>query len=40
MPAGYRMRGDWTAGCIALTDAQIEELWAHATIGTVVDIRP
>lgn len=40
MPAGYRMRGDWTAGCIALTNAQIEEVWAHAAIGTVVDIRP
>jgi murein L,D-transpeptidase YafK len=40
MPAGFKMRGDWTAGCIALTNSQVEELRAHAGIGTVVSIRP
>jgi murein L,D-transpeptidase YafK len=40
LPAGYRMRGDWTAGCIAQTNAQNEELWAHTGIGTLVEIRP
>jgi murein L,D-transpeptidase YafK len=31
---------DWTAGCIALADADIEELWRIARIGTEVEIRP
>jgi len=31
---------DWTAGCIAVTNAQIEEIWARVKIGTVVEIRP
>jgi len=37
-----RARGtrDWTAGCIALTDAQIEEIHAATKLGTPVDIRP
>lgn len=32
-------RGDWTAGCIAVTNAEIEELWAAIDIGTAVEIR-
>lgn len=35
-----RMRGDWTDGCIALTNAQIEELWRIVPDGTPIDIRP
>lgn len=35
-----RIKRDWTAGCIAVTDAQIEELFAHTAIGTEVEIRP
>lgn len=31
---------DWTAGCIALTDEEIEELWRVTPDGTVVEIRP
>jgi len=31
---------DWTAGCIAVTNAQIEEIWARVKVGTVVEIRP
>ena len=31
---------DWTAGCIAVTNAEIEEIWARVKVGTVVDIRP
>lgn len=34
------LRRDWTAGCIAVTDAEIEELWAAAANGTTVEIRP
>ena len=30
--------GDWTAGCIALTNEGIEEIWAISKIGTKVDI--
>ncbi len=31
---------DWTAGCIAVSDAAIEELWRVAPMGTVVEITP
>ncbi|MTH62727.1 L,D-transpeptidase family protein [Paracoccus shanxieyensis] len=40
IPAGYRVKGDWTEGCIAVTDAEIEEIFALARIGTEVEIRP
>ncbi|HEY4281515.1 MAG TPA: L,D-transpeptidase family protein [Chthoniobacterales bacterium] len=31
---------DWTAGCIALTDPEIEELWQIVPDGTPIEIRP
>jgi murein L,D-transpeptidase YafK len=31
---------DWTAGCIAVKDAEIEEIWKLVPNGTVVEIRP
>jgi murein L,D-transpeptidase YafK len=31
---------DWTDGCIAVTNTEIEELWRAAPIGTPVEIRP
>ena len=31
---------DWTAGCIAVSDKEIEELWRVAGNGTTVEIRP
>lgn len=31
---------DWTAGCIAVSDAAIEELWRITPTGTEVEIRP
>jgi len=31
---------DWTAGCIAVTDEEIEELWRVTPDGTIVEIRP
>lgn len=40
VPFGYRMRGDWTDGCIALTNGRMRELWAAAAIGLTVEIRP
>ncbi|MEY8799614.1 murein L,D-transpeptidase family protein [Leisingera sp. XS_AS12] len=32
--------GDWTAGCIAVSNEQMEILWRLAAIGTEVEIRP
>ena len=40
VPEGYRVKGDWTAGCIAVTNAEVAEIFAHAKIGTEVEIRP
>ena len=31
---------DWTAGCIALTNSDIDELYEHVNIGTPIEIRP
>jgi murein L,D-transpeptidase YafK len=33
-----RNRPDWTAGCIAVTNDQIEEIWAYVPVGTPVAI--
>ena len=30
---------DWTWGCVAVEDAEIDEIWEVARIGTVVDVR-
>ena len=46
LPNGYGWLGashrlhDWTLGCIAVTDAEIEEIWNAVLNGTVVEIRP
>lgn len=37
--AGARMI-DWTNGCIAVTNADMDEIWAHAPDGIPVEIRP
>lgn len=39
MGALHRRR-DWTAGCIAVTDRQIEEIWRAVPDGTRIEIRP
>lgn len=39
LPFG-RLPGDWTDGCIALSNAEIEELWRIVPDGTVIEIRP
>ncbi len=31
---------DWTDGCIAVTNAEIEEIWALVANGTLVEINP
>lgn len=35
-----RMRGDWTAGCIAVTNAEMEEIWRLVPDGVPIEIRP
>jgi murein L,D-transpeptidase YafK len=39
MPAG-RVPGDWTDGCIAFSNEEIEELWGAIPDGTPIEIRP
>jgi murein L,D-transpeptidase YafK len=36
----FHRRTDWTAGCIALTDEEIEELWRITPDGTEIEIQP
>jgi murein L,D-transpeptidase YafK len=46
LPNGFGVIGalhrhvDWTAGCIAVTDAEIEEIWRLVPDGTPIEIRP
>jgi murein L,D-transpeptidase YafK len=46
LPNGYGFVGaahrarDWTDGCIAVTDQEIEEIWKLVNNGTSVEIRP
>lgn len=37
--AAHRLH-DWTLGCIAVTDSEIEEIWKLVPTGTPVEIRP
>lgn len=39
LPAG-RIPGDWTDGCIAVSNDEIEALWEAVPDGTVIDILP
>lgn len=39
LPVG-RVPGDWTDGCIALSNAEIEEVWRLVPDGTPIEIRP
>ena len=46
LPEGYGPKGpgvpmiDWTDGCIAVTNADMDEIWAQVPDGTRVEIRP
>jgi len=31
---------DWTAGCIAVTNEEIDEIWKIVPVGTTVEIKP
>jgi len=35
-----RLRLDWTAGCIAVSNPAVEEIWSLVADGTVIEIRP
>lgn len=37
--AGHRLY-DWTLGCIAVTDEEMDEIWKMVPVGTPVEIRP
>lgn len=39
MPMG-RVPGDWTDGCIALANSEMEELWGAIADGTPIEITP
>jgi murein L,D-transpeptidase YafK len=39
LPAG-RVPGDWTDGCIALSNAEMDALWEAVGDGTPIEIRP
>jgi murein L,D-transpeptidase YafK len=46
VPPGFGPTGpgermfDWTDGCIAVTNADMDEIWARVPLGTTVEIRP
>lgn len=40
MPDAAVIQGDWTAGCIAVSNAEIREIFAATPVGTEVEIRP
>jgi murein L,D-transpeptidase YafK len=40
LSADHRMQGDWTDGCIALANHEIEELWRLIPDGTPIEIQP
>lgn len=40
MPDAAVLKGDWTAGCIALSNADMREIWAVAPTGTPVVVMP
>jgi murein L,D-transpeptidase YafK len=33
-------QNDWTDGCIAVTNKEIDEIWKNVTNGTPIEIRP
>ena len=33
-------RKDWTVGCVAVTDAEIREIWSLVPAGTAIVIHP
>jgi murein L,D-transpeptidase YafK len=40
LPGKFKIPYDWTAGCIAISNAEIEALWEMVANGTPIDIKP
>lgn len=40
LPDGTIIKGDWTAGCIAVSNREMREIWSVTTRETVVEVRP
>jgi murein L,D-transpeptidase YafK len=45
LPNDYKLAanedpGDWTDGCIAVTDAEMDEIWRAVPDGTPIEIKP
>jgi murein L,D-transpeptidase YafK len=38
--SGLHLWRDWTDGCVAVTDAQIDDIWRLVDVGTAVEIKP
>ena len=36
----FQRLSDWTNGCIALTNVEIEDLFNHVPVGTPITIKP
>ncbi len=36
----WHIFSDWTAGCIAVTNEQMDELYTHTPVGASIEIRP
>lgn len=39
-PDAAILKGDWTAGCIAVSNAEIREIFAATPLGTEVEVKP
>jgi len=39
-PHASRARRDWTDGCIAVSNAAMDEIWQLVDVGTLIEIRP
>lgn len=40
LPDDTVLKGDWTAGCIAVSNAEIREIFAAVQPGAIVEVRP
>ena len=40
LPDETLLKGDWTAGCIAVSNTAIREIFAAVSVGAVVEVRP
>jgi murein L,D-transpeptidase YafK len=36
----WQLARDWTDGCIAVTNTEVEEIWSIVDVGTPIEIRP